>query len=206
MAWHSRCSPPVHPRACGEHLIRTPCDFADPGSSPRVRGTRRVTMAQVVGCRFIPARAGNTALPSPPAARKTVHPRACGEHPFRKGCPREEVLVSEEQVKGISTMPCSLHPNGENCLVAQSAVLHGYKRAIKNPRRFGSRVCFGDTHTNVAEILVQTVKRCQAAFCLFKLTTDREPIRTPTPANACRAGREYHAWENRMWASIRRTL
>ena len=50
----------VHPRACGEHQTRLQVLRNSIGSSPRLRGTRRVKSA---------------AEPS-----RSVHPRACGEH------------------------------------------------------------------------------------------------------------------------------
>ena len=50
----------VHPRACGEHLCPVIDSYGNPGSSPRVRGTRGDAGADVVASRFIPARAGNT--------------------------------------------------------------------------------------------------------------------------------------------------
>ncbi len=53
-------SPPVHPRACGEHFAR-------------------LDQRQALD-RFIPARAGNTWVTTPTAACPSVHPRACGEH------------------------------------------------------------------------------------------------------------------------------
>ncbi len=70
----------VHPRACGEHTS-LPLPLAQPnGSSPRVRGTLPSACAGDRTGRFIPARAGNTASRRVSSARKTVHPRACGEH------------------------------------------------------------------------------------------------------------------------------
>ena len=50
----------VHPRVCGEHLMR--CQRSTPlnGSSPRVRGTRRRGVSGRAAARFIPACAGNT--------------------------------------------------------------------------------------------------------------------------------------------------
>ena len=50
------------------------------GSSPRMRGTRKLSAGKHMAARFIPAHAGNTqsaltCVPPPP-----VHPRACGEH------------------------------------------------------------------------------------------------------------------------------
>ena len=70
---------PVHPRACGEREAQwaTNCFFS--GSSPRLRGTLRNTPVADYQQRFIPAPAGNAAVPPCPLPRKTVHPRACGE-------------------------------------------------------------------------------------------------------------------------------
>ncbi len=50
----------VHPRGCGEHIVRHQEVAHQGGSSPRVRGTR------------------STTRPLPPAL--AVHPRGCGEH------------------------------------------------------------------------------------------------------------------------------
>ncbi len=70
----------VHPRACGEHLLSRRFLARSSGSSPRVRGTRLNRAAEAAKCRFIPARAGNTASASAWARCRAVHPRACGEH------------------------------------------------------------------------------------------------------------------------------
>ena len=71
---------PVHPRACGEHVIER-CIFLDKdGSSPRMRGTHRIALSQSFADRFIPAHAGNTQRCERPEPAGTVHPRACGEH------------------------------------------------------------------------------------------------------------------------------
>ena len=71
---------PVHPRACGEHVGGSASRMPGNGSSPRVRGTRLADGAHERQGRFIPARAGNTALRSAYPGAKPVHPRACGEH------------------------------------------------------------------------------------------------------------------------------
>ena len=75
--------PPVHPRACGEHLRSISSSFSRTGSSPRLRGTSSQYQAQMVGPRFIPAPAGNIGRHRPSHLHKPVHPRACGEHTFR---------------------------------------------------------------------------------------------------------------------------
>ena len=70
----------VHPRACGEHRADASDLPAAVGSSPRMRGTRRVARRCCPPRRFIPAHAGNTPAAAPPARWRPVHPRACGEH------------------------------------------------------------------------------------------------------------------------------
>jgi len=91
----------VHPRSRGEHAHRAAPDERRVGSSPLARGTRtRSAVAKVNAFgssplargtllrhrrplrrgRFIPARAGNTAAASAPAAPGAVHPRSRGEH------------------------------------------------------------------------------------------------------------------------------
>ena len=78
----SRCARgvPVHPRACGEHVIVPYELHPEYGSSPRVRGTHPVSSWDSGCLRFIPARAGNTDSPPPSQYDSAVHPRACGEH------------------------------------------------------------------------------------------------------------------------------
>ena len=50
------------------------------GSSPRMRGTQRVSKDARYFVRFIPAYAGNTPNTAAPVFRSAVHPRVCGEH------------------------------------------------------------------------------------------------------------------------------
>ena len=49
------------------------------GSSPRVRGTPKITRLRLPSRRFIPARAGNSSLRTHHESPLAVHPRACGE-------------------------------------------------------------------------------------------------------------------------------
>ena len=51
-----------HPRACGEHIQGLINGIGDMGSSPRLRGTRNISIR--VGCKsgIIPALAGNTLI------------------------------------------------------------------------------------------------------------------------------------------------
>ncbi len=70
----------VHPRVCGEHHRSAGRVIALDGSSPRMRGTLIPLVGRVGRKRFIPAYAGNTALPAAERAASAVHPRVCGEH------------------------------------------------------------------------------------------------------------------------------
>ena len=76
--WGSRAT--VHPRVCGEHLIRQKPFHFRHGSSPRVRGTRGSFRARLRKPRFIPACAGNTTPAASGDLPEPVHPRVCGEH------------------------------------------------------------------------------------------------------------------------------
>ena len=72
--------PPVHPRACGEHIGWWYNPLTCAGSSPRLRGTLASTVIPAGPHRFIPAPAGNTGYGLRYLLRAAVHPRACGEH------------------------------------------------------------------------------------------------------------------------------
>ena len=76
----SRTASAVHPRSRGEHLTPSPLRMAASGSSPLARGTRIRTAYRCIVTRFIPARAGNTAVRARSRARRPVHPRSRGEH------------------------------------------------------------------------------------------------------------------------------
>ena len=70
----------VHPRACGEHSIKTEERQKNNGSSPRLRGTYKMACLLLWFARFIPAPAGNITATSKISGSHPVHPRACGEH------------------------------------------------------------------------------------------------------------------------------
>ena len=75
----TRVTTPVHPRVCGELRDVPLAGVARLGSSPRVRGTPVGAVGQLVGGRFIPACAGNSASTPANRGRTPVHPRVCGE-------------------------------------------------------------------------------------------------------------------------------
>ena len=69
----------VHPRVCGERVSSLISVKKNGGSSPRVRGTRRISTRSRSGSRFIPACAGNALRPS---SRIAV---PCGSSPRVRG-------------------------------------------------------------------------------------------------------------------------
>jgi len=89
----------VHPRACGEHAGGMASEGSAPGSSQRVRGTRRDADSGAGPTRFIPARAGNTRTRQSYRSEPSVHPRACGEHHSVRSM-RSPVCGSSPRVRG----------------------------------------------------------------------------------------------------------
>ena len=75
----------VHPRACGGNCDIGRGESAYPGPSPRVRGKLYRAPKFFGRERSIPARAGETAIPSWVAIAVPVHPRACGGNPTTPG-------------------------------------------------------------------------------------------------------------------------
>ena len=71
---------PVHPRSRGEHFDERLSRPRVDGSSPLARGTRRSASCLIFVRRFIPARAGNTAIGVTGRDLTPVHPRSRGEH------------------------------------------------------------------------------------------------------------------------------
>ena len=69
-----------HPRVCGEHACGDDGHARIQGSSPRMRGTRRMETSAITRTGIIPAYAGNTTGASKTAAEAGDHPRVCGEH------------------------------------------------------------------------------------------------------------------------------
>ena len=88
-----------HPRMCGEHTVPSNVHVVVVGSSPHVRGTRRLHRLLRGRPGIIPACAGNT---STIAVRRRVsrdHPRMCGEHGYH-GRPKSMSRGSSPHVRG----------------------------------------------------------------------------------------------------------
>ena len=95
-----------HPRVCGEHAVEKPTAKDRMGSSPRVRGTRRVRQRQCATVGIIPACAGNTICVDSTGCLRRDHPRVCGEHP-RHDTRKRHVAGSSPRVRGT---PCFRAP------------------------------------------------------------------------------------------------
>ena len=74
--WHHR----DHPRMCGEHDIDFNTLPTDTGSSPHVRGARRLWHLEEDAEGIIPACAGSTPISCVFSVAAWDHPRMCGEH------------------------------------------------------------------------------------------------------------------------------
>ena len=71
---------PAHPRVCGENDRSAWPSVALPGSSPRVRGKRRILCSWLYRRGLIPACAGKTPGGARHGAVSAAHPRVCGEN------------------------------------------------------------------------------------------------------------------------------
>ena len=82
---------PDHPRACGANVMSLPMFMCDSGSSPRMRGKRRIRGHGRVLVRIIPAHAGQTSARPGRMVAWTDHPRACGANsPFGRAVPADD--------------------------------------------------------------------------------------------------------------------
>ena len=135
---------PVHPRACGEHGFTSNAQAAANGSSPRVRGTLELEGQGVEESRFIPARAGNTYREAQPECERTVHPRACGEHPCLR--PVLGLSGSSPRVRGTHRLSAA-----KRIVLGSSPRVRGTQwRGRRSPQRPGSSPRAGNTRCIVA--------------------------------------------------------
>ena len=126
---HAATSGTVHPRVCGELILRCQLDSSPVGSSPRVRGTLGAPRRRCRCRRFIPACAGNSwSCPRPPSPRP-VHPRVCGELILR--CQLDSSPVgSSPRVRGTRA-PRAVSPPSRRFIPACA----GNSRAAREVRR-----------------------------------------------------------------------
>ena len=118
-AWMCRFA--VHPRACGERSSRIHETASEPGSSPRLRGTRRASRAARVSF--------------------TVHPRACGER-CTSPSTRTETVGSSPRLRGTRS---DQHADGQDerfiPAPAGNALSAAFRKQIPtvHPRACGER-------------------------------------------------------------------
>ena len=103
-AAHPRCRD--HPRACGEHQLSVHWSTSCVGSSPRMRGTRRLAGGAFHTVGIIPAHAGNTFGGLRILPRDRDHPRACGEH-VKKSLEDSIRLGSSPRMRGTLGFCCA---------------------------------------------------------------------------------------------------
>ena len=89
----------AHPRVCGENTMRTLLRSMLSGSSPRVRGKRRLRVSNRTAPGLIPACAGKTRPGASPVPGIRAHPRVCGENPRSLERPRK-ARGSSPRVRG----------------------------------------------------------------------------------------------------------
>ena len=106
-----------HPRVCGEHVLEDLTITLARGSSPRMRGTRRVVGVVVPVDGIIPAYAGNTPSLHPFVERWGDHPRVCGEH-MRATCSSILVSGSSPRMRGT--------PDGESGKGQKPGIIPAY--------------------------------------------------------------------------------
>ena len=84
-----------HPRACGAHAAPSPASTRETGSSPRMRGSRRVYGVGAILEGIIPAHAGLTTGQKHKKKKEGDHPRACGAH----------VILSQSKMSSSGSSP-----------------------------------------------------------------------------------------------------
>ena len=133
------CADSVHPRRCGEHILRKDTGAPSIGSSPQVRGTLKGAGVDCAQIRFIPAGAGNTRRAWWGCGSNPVHPRRCGEHALGISA-TEASTGSSPQVRGTrpsitsGSAPSRFIPAGAGNTAATMATA---RISSVHPRRCG---------------------------------------------------------------------
>ena len=89
----------AHPRVCGENLLLSVLVLWVAGSSPRVRGKRRLPVSSIISRGLIPACAGKTFPRESGDEPVWAHPRVCGENAASAAREKEE-KGSSPRVRG----------------------------------------------------------------------------------------------------------
>ncbi len=121
---------PDHPRACGANGRLGYKVTRITGSSPRVRGKLRGLFVDGAQVRIIPARAGQTRIPTGLGGRRPDHPRACGAN-LGAGCfapPQIQRIIparaGQTEPSAVGSLSCPDHPRacGANAMRPKPAV------------------------------------------------------------------------------------
>ena len=127
-----------HPRVCGEHF-RMPLRFGSvPGSSPRMRGTLRLTIFSEEIDGIIPAYAGNTFRRLVSMILNRDHPRVCGEHPVTTP-DSDTVAGSSPRMRG--TLPLQSNPAKDGGIIPAYAGNTRPRPSMASTTRDHPRVC-----------------------------------------------------------------
>ena len=89
----------AHPHVCGEHFCAPSTGWADPGSSPRMRGTPNLPSGVTESQGLIPTYAGNTCRGRGDGLLPGAHPHVCGEHFYEK-LKKDQVAGSSPRMRG----------------------------------------------------------------------------------------------------------
>ena len=97
-----------HPRACGAHCTIIFSEIRYAGSSPRMRGSRKLMEIPLVDHGIIPAHAGLTLIPKHDRLCPWDHPRACGAHSSLKSR-RTNTTGSSPRMRGSHLATCQYY-------------------------------------------------------------------------------------------------
>ena len=114
-----------HPRGCGEHLKSGPILMPTPGSSPRMRGARKLCIAHFFYSRIIPADAGSTRGTQNADRSAEDHPRGCGEHEHGHGGLRSGRGSSPRMRGALTTL--AAHSLGQRIIPADAGSTHPWQ-------------------------------------------------------------------------------
>ena len=98
----------VYPRACGATTSRAAFLARLAGLSPRMRGNRKRLRRQQVGCRSIPAHAGQPLPTICYGSLGQVYPRACGATSQRRPTPSAPTGLSPRMRGNHRLAPCAI--------------------------------------------------------------------------------------------------
>ena len=127
-----------HPRVCGEHTATGTAETESGGSSPRMRGARRIAHLMTWRSGIIPAYAGSTTVSSSSGSESRDHPRVCGEHRCKPSCAWRS-LGSSPRMRGA--------PRSRERRAAFCGIIPAYAGSTSStwrptkPRRDHPRVC-----------------------------------------------------------------